>query len=408
MEVRLFKPSVGQEELDNIRGVFERAWLGLGPLVSQFESEWTDYIGCSTSVGVNSATAALHLAMDAFGFKRGSKVLVTTLTFVASATCILYCGLKPVFVDIDLETLSMSLDDLEKKWTKDCVAIIVVHFGGHPAPMDKIIAFANSHNLKVIEDCAHCPGGEYQGRKLGTWGDIGCFSFEEKKGMTTGDGGMICSNDPELIEPLRAKRWVGIDKDTWKRSANYSRAGFDDPRHWYYEVAVLGYKYNMNDLMAAIGLAQLKKLDRMNQRRRELIQRYLNGIRNLASIEPLLRYELPGSSYWLFGVRHLNRDKLILHLKKHGIATSVHYMPVSWHPLFKKYRHETPVADRVWQTLITLPLFADMTNDEADYVINALREFVSVSGRLSVPSSTSAEANAKKESISKRRRDKRS
>ena len=190
MEIRLFKPSVGQEELDNIKDVFNRAWLGLGPLVSEFEKEWTAYIGSASSIGVNSGTAALHLAVGAFGFKPGSKVLVTALTFVASATCILYNQLEPVFVDIDADTLSMSLEDMERKLTPDCVAIVVVHLGGHPARMDEIMDFARLHNLKVIEDCAHCAGGEYNGRKLGMIGDIGCFSFEEKKCMTTGDGGI--------------------------------------------------------------------------------------------------------------------------------------------------------------------------------------------------------------------------
>jgi perosamine synthetase len=375
MQVRLFKPSLGQEELDSIRAVFDQAWLGLGPRVSEFEKAWTEYIGSTTSVAVNSGTAALHLAVRAFGFKPGSKVLVTGLTFVASATCILYNQLEPVFVDVDPETLSMSLTDMEHKWTKDCVAIIVVHFGGHPAPMEKIMDFAQTHGLKVIEDCAHCAGGSYLGKKLGTWSDIGCFSFEEKKAMTTGDGGMLVANDPELIEPLRAYRWVGIDKDTWKRASQYTRAACDDPRHWYYEVAVLGYKYNMNDLAAAIGLVQLSKLDRMNQRRCSVIRRYLDGIRSIKEIQPLLPYSLEGGSYWLFGIRYNNRDDLILHWKRHGIATGVHYMPLQQHPLFAGYRYETPVIDRVWPTMITLPLFADMTDEEVDYVIAVLRDY---------------------------------
>ena len=260
MQVRLFKPCVGEEELANIKDVFDRAWMGLGPLVSKFEEEWKNYMGVKSAVGVNSGTAALHLALTAFNFPEGSKVLVPALTFVSTATAILYNRLEPVFVDADLETLSLSLDDLSRKVTKDCVAVMPVHLGGHPVAMDRLVEFAKQHNLKVIEDCAHTVGGVYQGKKLGTWGDIGCFSFEEKKCMTTGDGGMICSQDPDLTEPLRANRWIGIDKDTWKRSSEYTEADAINARHWYYEVAVMGYKYNMNDVMAAIGLAQLKKL----------------------------------------------------------------------------------------------------------------------------------------------------
>lgn len=375
MQVRLFKPCVGEEELANIKEVFDRAWMGLGPLVSKFEEEWKNYMGVKSAVGVNSGTAALHLALTAFNFPEGSKVLVPALTFVSTATAILYNRLEPVFVDADIETLSLSLDDLSRKVTKDCVAVMPVHLGGHPVAMDRLVEFAKQHNLKVIEDCAHTVGGVYQGKKLGTWGDIGCFSFEEKKCMTTGDGGMICSQNPELTEPLRANRWIGIDKDTWKRSSKYTEADAINARHWYYEVAVMGYKYNMNDVMAAIGLAQLKKLDWMNERRRLIIRRYLDGIKDCESIQPLYPYDLDNGHYWVFGVRCLERDKLILHLKKREIATGVHFMPLPFHPLFKDYNSEIPISKEVWKTMITLPLFPELTDEEVDYVTEALREF---------------------------------
>lgn len=374
MQVRLFKPCVGEEELANIRDVFQRGWLGLGPLVERFEKEWTEYVGSAISVGVNSATAALHLALTAFHFPENRKVLVPAMTFVATANAALYNRLEPVFVDIDPETLSIDLEDLERKITPDCVAVIPVHMGGHAVAMDRLLDIARRHNLVVVEDCAHCAGGVYNGKKLGTWGDIGCFSFEEKKCMTTGDGGMLSSNNPELLEPLRPYRWVGIDKDTWKRAAQYTSADMDS-RHWYYDVSVLGYKYNMNDLMAAIGLAQLKKLERMNQRRREIIRRYLDGIAGCERVRPLLPYDLRDNAYWIFGVRCDERDQLILHLKKRGIATSVHYMPLNMHPLFKNIRSHVPVAERVWTTMITLPLFPDLTDAEVDYVVEALVQF---------------------------------
>ena len=374
MQVRLFRPSVGEEELAAVREVFERAWLGLGPRVGEFEEAWSRYLGVPSSVAVNSGTAALHLALAAYAFPTGAKVLVPALTFVATATAVLYNGLEPVFVDVERDTLSISLTDLERKITSDCVAVIPVHFGGHPVPMDRLLEIARRRGLVVVEDCAHCAGGSYKGRKLGTWGDVGCFSFEEKKGMTTGDGGMISSLRPELIEPLRAHRWIGIDKDTWKRSAGYTDPS-RDARHWYYEVSVLGYKYNMNDLMASIGLVQLGKLDRMNQRRRQLIRRYLDGLRGCRLLQPLFPYELEESAYWIFGVRCRERDDLILSLKRKGVATGVHYMPVPHHPLFKKYAAATPVADATWQEILTLPLFADMRDDEVDYVVEGLAEF---------------------------------
>ncbi|MRS04988.1 DegT/DnrJ/EryC1/StrS family aminotransferase, partial [bacterium] len=301
-------------------------------------------------------------------------VLIPAITFVATATAALYNQLEPVFVDVDRETLSMDLDDLQKKITSDCVAVMPVHLGGHPVQMDHLLEIARQHNLKVIEDCAHCAGGAYQGRKLGTWGDIGCFSFEEKKCMITGDGGMLSANAPEIIEKLRPYRWIGIDKDTWKRAAGYTVSDAN-ARHWYYEVSVLGFKYNMNDLMAAIGLAQLKKLDWMNDRRRHIIKRYLDGIKNMKKISPLFPYQLKDGAYWLFGVRCDHRDALIIHLKQRGIATGVHYMPVPLHPLFREYQGKTPVANEVWETMITLPLFPDLSDEEVDYIVDALWDF---------------------------------
>lgn len=376
MNIRLFKPSIGQEELDNIKGVFDRAWLGLGPLVTEFENEWSKYIGCNMSIGVNSATAALHLALTAFHFPAGKKVLVPAITFTSTANVVLYNNLIPVFVDVDPDTVVMDLQDLERKIDNDCIAVIPVHNGGYPVPMEKLLAIAKENNLKVIEDCAHCAGGDYKGKKLGTWGDIGCFSFEEKKCMTTGDGGMICSDNVELVEQLIPYRWVGIDKDTWRRVEAAKGDQENEAMHWHYEISVLGYKYNMNDVMAAIGLAQLKKLDKMNEKKRKIINKYLKGIQNLKSIKPIFPYTTGGNeAYWYFGIRAVKRDELILYLKHKGIATGVHFYPLLLQPLFKQYDNGCPVSKEIWKTFITLPSHVDLGDQEIDYVINALKEF---------------------------------
>lgn len=375
MNVRLFVPNVGQEELDNIKDSFDKAWIGLGPKVSQFENEWSEYIGCKASVGLNSATAALHLALAAFDFPEGKKVMVPAITFASTAFAPIYNRLEPLFVDVDAETLSIDLEDMERKYTKDVVAIMPVHMGGHPAQMDKIMEFARAKGLKVIEDCAHTAGASYKGKKLGTWGDIGCFSFEEKKAMTTGDGGMMCSNNEDLILPMKANRWVGIDKDTWKRVGGYTDKDVD-ARHWHYDIAVLGYKYNMNDLAAGIGLAQIKKLDGMNKRRAEIVKRYLKGMEGLSSIKPLLPYNADENNYWILGIRYSERDDLILYLKERGIATSVHYMPLPQQPYFERWNNnDTPVADKVWKDMVTLPLHARLTDEEVDYVLDALHAY---------------------------------
>jgi len=234
---------------------------------------------------------------------------------------------------------------------------------------------ARSRGLKVIEDCAHCAGGEYKKKKLGTWGDIGCFSFEEKKGITTGDGGMICSSDEKLLERLPSMRWVGIDKDTWKRSASYTDKSADS-RHWYYEIDMIGYKYNMNDLCASIGLVQLKKLDAMNAARRKAISIYLAGLKEARHVHPLLPYDLKvNSAYWIFGLTCNRRDDLIIHCKKNGIATGVHYMPLPMHPLFRLHNENIDTALSVYRNILTLPLFADISEEEINYVIETVLEF---------------------------------
>lgn len=374
MNIRLFKPSLGEEELQMIREAFDRSWVGLGPMVSEFEKQWAEFIGCETAIGLNSATAALHLALKVFGFPKGKKVLVPTMTFSATASAVLYNDLIPVFVDSDPVTLGMSLTDLEKKWDADCVAVIPVHYAGHPVPMEILVPWAKSKGLKVIEDCAHTAGGVYNGKMLGTWGDIGCFSFEEKKLMTTGDGGMMVTNDPELFKDVKAMRWVGIDKDNWKTAQAYTEANLD-AMHWFYEINILGYKYNMNDLSASIGLAQLKRLPEMNRRRSEIISIYQEGISNIENMMPFLPFEPDKYVYQMFGIRSNDRDKLMIYLKSKGVATGCHYTPLSIQPLFKPYAYGCPIAEREQSRLITLPLYADMETEDVNYVVQQINDF---------------------------------
>jgi len=374
MNIRLFKPSLGEEEIEAIREAFERSWVGLGPKVSEFESKWTTFTGAKMAVGVNSATAALHLALACFKFPEGKKVLVPSLTFSATASAALYNRLIPVFVDSDPVTLGMDLDDAERKCDSDCVAVMPVHYAGHPVDMERLLSWARARGLKVVEDCAHTAGGMYGDRMLGRWGDIGCFSFEEKKLITTGDGGMMVTDDPDLFRDVKAMRWVGIDKDNWKSSRQYT-ADDSDAMHWYYELNVLGYKYNMNDLAASIGLVQLKKLPSFNRRRSQIIRRYLNGIEALQGIEPLLPFEPEKYPYQMFGIRSDRRNQLILHLKSQGIATGCHYTPLSLQPLFRKYSTGCPYIEAEHNRFITLPLHADLSDEEVDYIIKALRTF---------------------------------
>ncbi len=377
MNVRLFKPSVGNEELALIKEAFDRSWIGLGPNVNKFEEEWKNFLGCQVAIGTNSATAALHLAIAACGFPEGKKVLVPSLTFSATASAILYNRLIPVFVDSDPITLGMDLDDLHLKYDENCVAVMPVHYTGHPIPMEELMPWARERNLRVIEDCAHTIGAEYKGKNLGTWGDIGCFSFEEKKLMTTGDGGMLVSDDPDLVKDVKAMRWVGIDKDNWKTAKTYTERN-KNAMHWFYELNVLGYKYNMNDLSASIGLAQLKKLPAMNARRSQVIRKYLDGLQNIEGVKPLLPYEPEKYCYQMFGVRAEQRDELIIHLKSKGIATGCHYTPLSLQPLFQNWGKTCPFVEEEHNKFITLPLHADLTDEEVDYVLEGIYSFSAV------------------------------
>ena len=374
MNIRLFKPSLGAEELENIRESFNRAWIGLGPKVNEFEEEWKKFLGCNAAIGLNSATAALHLALRVFGFPEKKKVLVPSLTFSSTASAVLYNHLTPVFVDSDPVTLGISLEDLDRKYDKNCVAVIPVHYAGHPVPMEKLMPWARDRNLKVIEDCAHTSGSIYKGKQLGRWGDISCFSFEEKKLMTTGDGGMLCSDDPDLLKDVKAMRWVGIDKDNWKTARSYTNAN-KDAMHWFYELNILGYKYNMNDLAASIGLAQLKKLPIMNQKRSDIIRRYLSSLSGSSGIQPLLPYEPETYSYQMFGIRTDEKDKLIIYLKSKGIATGCHYTPLTMQPSFKTFLSPCPIIETEYHKMITLPLHADLTDTEVDYIIDNIRTF---------------------------------
>lgn len=374
MNIRLFKPSFTGKEINNIKEVFERSWVGLGPKVSEFEEKWAKYVDAKMAIGLNSATAALHLALRVFKFQKGKKVLIPAMTFSSTASAALYNDLEPVFVDSDYETLGMNINDLQRKFNKECVAIIPVHYCGHPVQMETLLPWAKERNLRIIEDCAHTTGSRYKGKNLGTWGDIGCFSFEEKKLMTTGDGGMMVTNDTDLFKNVKAMRWVGIDKDNWKTAQSYIEIN-KDAYHWFYELNELGFKYNMNDLAASIGLAQLERLDEMNKKRADIVRYYMESLKGLKAVKPLLPFEPDKYVYQMFGIRTNDKDGLILHLKSRGIATGCHYTPLTMQPLFKHFKGECPIAENEYFKMITLPLHAELKEEECKYIMDSIYEY---------------------------------
>lgn len=377
--IQVFKPSFGEEELEALREPFETGWIGLGPKTAEFEEKFAAYVGAKYAVGVNSATAALHLACLALGIGPGDEVLVPTMTFVSTAHAPAYCGATPVFVDVEPDTLNISIEDIQRKLTPRTRAIIPVHYGGHACQMDEIGDIAEQHGLFVIEDAAHACGSEYKGRRIGGLerSDAACFSFHAVKNLATADGGMITTNRVEMVRALRQLRWVGIDKSTWDRTEEglmeletgtrrYASYG------WYYEVHELGYKYHMNDITAAIGLVQLRKLEAANARRREIVEQYQRAFEGVDWIERPVEKEYTRSAWHNYVIKTPYRDALNLYLREKSIATGVHYMPIHLQPYYREqFKVSLPIAERVWTQLLTLPLYPALTDEEVEYVIES-------------------------------------
>ncbi len=375
----MFRPNYGKEEIAAVTGVLTSGWIGLGPKTEEFEKRFAAYVGAPFAVAVNSATAALHLALLAAGIGKGDEVIVPSLTFVSTAHAVLYVGAKPVFADVEKDTLCLSPEDTARKITKRTRAIIPVHYGGHPADMDAFGKLAKKHNLVIIEDASHACGSVYHGKKIGSVSPFTCFSFHAVKNLATGDGGMITVKDKDTAHHLRRLRWVGINKDTWDRLEKVSEKGEESYRGygWYYEVEELGYKCHMNDITAAIGLVQLRKLDASNTMRRSLAERYTRELGKLSEITcPTIRSGMVSAQH-NYVIRCNKRDKLHLYLRSRGVSSGVHYLPIHLQPFYKKLFPKTKltVTETEWGHLLTLPLYPDLTHRELDYIIKCIREF---------------------------------
>jgi perosamine synthetase len=371
--IPVFKPTMGEEESKAVADVLMSGWIGLGPKTAEFEKQFAAYIGTAYAVAVNSATAALHLAMKVMEVE-GGEVISTPMTFVSTNHAILYNRAAPVFCDIEPDTLNIDASRIEALITPQTRAIMVVHYGGYSADMETVLQVARSYGLKVIEDAAHGCGGEWCGRKLGSIGDIGCFSFQAVKNLATGDGGMIVTNDEEIYERLLRLRWVGINRDTWSRDA-----GSDRGYSWYYNVDELGFKYHMNDIAAAIGLVQLSKLDCMNARRREISDCYSRAFQEIEGMEtPAVKRYMTRPACHNYVIKYPDRDGLNAHLKSCGVSTGVHYIPNNHYEMYRNCRGETPVCERVWKNLLTLPLYPDLNADELGLIIDEVKSYATV------------------------------
>ncbi len=365
--IQVAKPSIGEKELAEVRKVFDSKWLGLGLWVKQFEDRLKAYLGAEYVIAVNTGTTALHLSLDAIGIKIGDEVIVPSLTFAASAQAIAATGAKPVFCDIEAATLNMDPDDLRKKITGRTKAIMPVHYSGLPCDMGRIREMCGAKKIRIVEDAAHAFGSVYKGKKIGSTGDVVCFSFDPIKTITCGEGGAIVTSDKKLAERIYKKRILGIDKDTWSR--------YKHKRDWFYEVTELGYRYHMSNINAAIGLVQMEKVDAFIARKKDIVKKYDDGFKELKEIT-LIKRDYRNTAPFNYIIRIKNgRDRLMSRLKKHNIDSGVHYIPNHLQPFFKKSKTALPVTEKVWLEMITLPLYYDMTDRDVSRVIGAVSEF---------------------------------
>lgn len=372
-KIQVFKPTHGEEEVEAVAEVIRSGWWGQGPKTAEFEAKFAEMVGAPHAVSVNSATAALHLSLMLLDVK-DAEVISTSMTFVSTNHAILYNGGIPVFADIDPETLCIDPDDIERKITPRTKAIMVVHFGGHAADLDRIHAIAAKHGLTVIEDAAHAAGAKHHERFIGSIAPLTCFSFHPVKNLATGDGGMITLSNPEWDKRLRKLRWVGMSRDTWSRSDSDDASKYS----WYYNIEELGYKYHMNDIMAAIALVQLKRLPQTNARRREICELYDAGLAGLDWLQLPITRDYAYSSRHNYVVRMAGRDGLMDYLREKGIATGMHYIPNHLYDMYKPYvQADAPltVTEREWVRMITLPVYPDLTDSQVAFIIETIRAY---------------------------------
>ena len=366
------KTSVTEEEINAVVNVMKSGWLTMGPTTIEFEKKFKEFIGSKYAVSVNSATAALHLALKAVGIKEGDEVIVPTNTFVATAEVVTYFNAVPVLCDIEESTHNIDVNKIESLITNKTKAIIPVHFAGQPCDMDEIYEIAKKYKLKVIEDAAHALPSTYKGEMIGALkrSDITCFSFYATKTLAVGEGGMATTDNEEYARHMKINRLHGISRDAWDR--------YTDKGSWYYEVVDNGNKYNTTDIASAIGLIQLKRQYELLEKRKNIVERYNKAFENNEKIQTLKIKNDRTTAWHLYVIKVPKRDYVIDELKKRGVNCSVHFIPIHKHPYYKnRYdlndKHYS-VANYVFERSISLPVFPDMTDIQIDYVIENIME----------------------------------
>jgi dTDP-4-amino-4,6-dideoxygalactose transaminase len=389
MSIPFALPDCGDEEIREVADVIKSGWLTTASRCAQFELKFAKFIGSRYALGVNSGTAALHLGLEALGIGEGDRVLVPTFTFTATAEVVRYLRADPIFVDCDRETFCITSEEIEKTidtpasmlHAPSLRAIIPVHFGGHPSEMESILQLTESKGIRVIEDASHAFPTRYNGRIIGTYGDIACFSFYANKTITTGEGGMLCTDDDEVANRVKVMRLHGIDQDVWDR--------FNIGACWEYDIVAPGFKYNMPDICAALGIQQLRKAKKFRDRRQQIAETYYEVLKEISGlILPRIECAMEDHSWYLFNVLidpdeakgGINRNEFISEMTKRGIGTSVHYKPLHRMTYYRKRYGLKPAmfpnAEWVFQRCVCLPIFSAMTEDQLEYVIRNIREIL--------------------------------
>lgn len=360
------RQSVDEADIQAVVDVLRSDYLTTGPKIAEFERKVADYVGAKYAVAVSNGTAALHIACLAAGLGEGDEVITTPITFAASANCALYCGATPVFADIDPVTYNIDPEEIEKHITDRTKAVIPVHYTGQPCNMDAITAIAEKYGLMVIEDAAHALGAVYNGRKIGQISDMTCFSFHPVKPITTGEGGMVVTQDERLYQRLQLFRSHGITREESLLT--------EEQGPWYYQQQVLGYNYRITDISCALGISQMDKLDGFLEKRREIARRYDEAFAGTEEIQTPCQAAGCESGWHLYMIQVMNQDrrKVFETLREAGIGVNVHYIPVYQHPYYQQHGYAEVCckqAEAFYQRAISLPIHPGLTKQQQDYVI---------------------------------------
>jgi len=383
LKVPFCRPDVTEAEIAEVTDTLRSGWITTGPKVKKFEEAFAHYTGAPWAIAVSSCTAALHISLIAAGCRPGDEVITSVNTFTATAAAILHAGARPRLVDIEEDTMNMDPAAVEASLSTNTRAIVPVHLAGHPCELDRIAEAARSRGARVIEDAAHALPAAYRGKRIGAISDLTCFSFYATKNLTTGEGGMITGLDGEIGERLKVIGYHGMSKDGWGR---YTEHG-----SWYYEIVSDGYKYNLADVAAAMGLRQLERLESMQARRREVVAAYDDAFKDMDSLVLPVTREGMEHAWHLYIVRlrpgalRVDRAGFIAALAAKGIGTSVHFIPLYHHPFYRDElgidARDFPVAEKVYEGAVSLPLFSAMRDDEVERVVEAVREVVRENAR---------------------------